>query len=182
MNQVQEESVDNFKEEVLENSFELKAFRYLIKASRYSFKIRTFDFLNPGNSEDGGFGPGYVSTLKIGRSQTRLLEVQYSNMESKLLSTLERSVASYNIAIKSFKNNLQGLKNSQERYESLKEQFLQSGIYNANNFSDAVLSLFRFQSQVIESQLKYLNAKSKLDRLAMRSPYYESLLTFSPSF
>ncbi|MFK7824137.1 MAG: TolC family protein [Oligoflexales bacterium] len=163
---------------VLENSPEIMQFRYLLAATRYSARSRMFDFLNPYGNEKTSLGYGYLSQFRIGRSQTRELEIKLEELRANLKLAIYKVARDYNTALDYYKNIGTGLENAKNWYQLLKRKFFEGGEYDAQEFLDATDSILLFHSEFINVRYKFMVFQAIVDRLLMRGTYYQKLNDF----
>ena len=166
---------------VLEKSPEIKQFQSLLAAAKYSARSRMFDFLSPYGNEETSLGFGYLSQIKIGRSQVRELEIKLEELSANLKLAIYKVAQDYNTALEYYKNINTGLENAKKWYVLLMRQFYEGGEYEAQEFLDAIDSILLFHSEYINIRYKFMIFQAIVDRLLMRGSYYEDLKNFAVS-
>lgn len=166
---------------VIEASPEKKQLAYLIEASKFSTKSRIFDFLNPAGGGDTALGFGYISQLQIGKSQTRILDIQQEELVSNLKLSSYRAVENYNLAIQNHRQFDHGLHNSEQWFDFLQKRFYEGGEYEASEFIESIESMLEFHSKSLLTKLHYLISEEVIQRLLLKGERYERLLELTPS-
>ena len=171
---------DDYEPDVIEKSLELKQFDFMIKGSRYAQKTRMFDFLTPGSNPAAALGFGYPSYLKIGRSETRELEIKKEEMEGNLRLALEKAIVSYNQAIAFFKESEHGYNNSKLLINFIVRKFDEGGIFEGAELIDAVESELHFLVHMLQAQHRNLISLAQVNRLTLAEPYYGNMMSVVP--
>ena len=126
---------------VLEKSPEMMQFLYLQAATKYSLRARMFDFLSPFGGQETALGFGYLSQIKIGRSQAREVTIKLEELRANLKLAIYRLAQDHNTALDYYKNILLGLENSKKWFSFLTRKFFDGGEYDAQEFLDAITSI-----------------------------------------
>ncbi|MBF0297850.1 MAG: TolC family protein [Oligoflexia bacterium] len=182
-NLITEESLtaEPFYQTILERSYEIKSLGYLKQAARYSRKARAFSFLSPEAGPENSFGFGYLSNMRIGRSEETSVKIKIEQETSLLKKSLYDSVNDYNTAIELFKESLNGQQAAQVLIDGLFDDLRASGKLDSERLAQNLAKGIIFDVYRNYSMHFYLMAKSNLNRLLRKGKFYENMEQLTPA-
>jgi len=159
---------------VSKNSFELISLDFMITASKYQTEERIWSFLDPNG---GGIGFGNPSSIRIGQSYERELQVKRQEILSQLNKGCSDTTNESNTAVRSYKLSTQYLAKAYKIRDILSKRILLGDSLNENmldELADNAEEIIKYEAQKIASQYEYLISTGKFNRL-MLTGYYANL-------
>lgn len=172
---------DSFIDQILKNSYELKALGFLKKAAKYSKRARAFEFLTPDSDTDSAFGFGYISNINIGKADEEIVKIQTEMMNANLKEALYKTVANYNTSLQIYDEANKALDSIGYVLESYMEDFSINSRIEFEELRDLLQDNIHFQWTRNYAVHGYLLAKANLERLLLSSEFYKDLDTLIPS-
>ena len=177
---IDSEESETYESRVIEKSLELKQLDYMILGTQYAQKTRAFDFLTPGSNTSAALGFGYPAYLKIGKSNSRELEVKREEMVANLQLTLKKAVVSYNNTIPFFRESMQGYSNSKVLVNFIVRKFEEGGVFEGAELVEAIGSELQFMINSLEAQHRYLISLAQIKRVSYSGSYYKKIMSMVP--
>jgi len=174
LSQTMNQSADACVNFTSNNSLELSSMDFMIRASKYQTEERIWSFLDPNG---GGIGFGTPSSIRIGQSYERELQVKRQEALSQLNKACLDTANESNTAVRSYKISTQYLAKAYKIRDILSKRILLGDSLNENildELSDNADEIIKYESQKLASQYEYLIATGKFNRL-MLSGYYNNL-------
>lgn len=166
-----------FYKEAQEKSFEVKSLGFLLNAAKLSQKEIYFNFFDL----DGNAGIGFGTRYQILVSKSQQEEINKKAEETKSLIELQSSMVAneYNQALDGYQLASSSKKSAEKRMNFLISRLLQGdGSLNSEEFvnelTDIQFKIMGFSADLATSTQLWLMARSKLNRLLLKS-YYTDL-------
>ncbi len=169
----------DIKEEILKKSYQNKAIDYLLLASQYAKKVRTWSFLVP-DSEGPGLGYGLAGSIRLGRAEVEEVKLKKQKFELALTKTLHILSSQLENISEVYEKASFGEEAIFNVLSTLREDFLITGAMDFNDFFEGLESLFGLQYAKLLSMHSYLEVLSKKDRLLRSIPEYRDLKSYLP--
>lgn len=169
---IPEIQIKDFEENVFAASPEIKSFKYLEAAARYSKKIRAYDFLTPDSGTENAFGFGYRASLQIGMSQIETIKIRRKAFEGLLRKNLYRIGQQLNTSLKSYQYAL-AIENSLKYVlGALLDDFRVSAKVDINRFISLLKDNLEAQQMRLHAVHTHLQARAQLERLLLQNENY----------
>lgn len=177
-------SEDGYVSRVLTYSPELKQYSFLVNASRYVKQEAYFSLFGIGTLTRGvaggifdnvpiqdGLGFGTPASVRIAKTQTKMLQVQQQGASETLRRQLRLVVATYNLDVENFADIKKRARLAQEIRSRLYERLSLGEDVEMNALLEASRSEIQSQTTLFQAQYRYLANVDKLERLAFMGDY-----------
>ncbi len=170
----------NLIAKILEVSPELKSIDYLIAASIYGRKARSFQFLTPESGTENAFGFGYLANVRIGIAETEKLRIYRKSFETNLKKALTDVATKHNSSLELYQHALSIENSLGYILEGLISDYEISSRVDINRVSSLI------RESLVNQQMKnnaihgYLQASIQLERLMLETPAYTAIAATIP--
>lgn len=170
----------NLVKQVLEVSPELKSMDFLIAASEYSRRSRTFEFLTPESGTENAFGFGYLANIRIGRSEKEVLKINRKAFETNLKKAISVVASKYNTSLELYQYALSIENSVTYILEALISDFEISSRVDINRVSSLIKESLSTQQMKNNAVHGFLQANAQLKRLLLTPEIYGSIYAAIP--
>ncbi len=161
--------------DIIEKSHEVKALKYLQVASKYSRKSRMFEFLSPLGDTDSSLGYGYLSSLKIEKSNLKTLQIKEEETSSLLKVNIHAQVLNHNASKLAYLETLKGRQAAQTQLSTVLKNLKNNKDLDIDKLTEALYLAINFDLQKNQAQHYYLVSLAKIKRLLWMGDDYKNL-------
>jgi hypothetical protein len=157
--------------EALNLSPELRQMDFLIDASRWDSKTRTFQWLDPAGDAQGGLGVALGSYLAVGRSQVSEMRIRREQLRSALSQKVVDTLNDLQIQANSYRLAGEGVEINFKRVQRLTDQMSFGTGFDLMGLALALQDWVK--DGVGQSTARYnaMAAQCRLDRILRQGPY-----------
>ena len=161
--------------DTIEKSHEVKALKYLQIASKYSRKSRVFEFLSPLGGTDNSLGYGYLSSLKIEKSNLKTLQIKEEETCSLLKVNIHAQVLNHNASKLAYLESLKGRQSAMTQLSTVLKNLEEKKELDIDKLTEALYLAVNFDLQKNQAQHYYMVSLAKIKRLLWEGDNYKNL-------
>lgn len=166
---------EDFLEDSLKVSPELKTIDYLIEAARFSRKARAYDFLTPDSGTENAFGFGYFANLRIGQAEVEKLRIKKKAYALNIKRSLAKIASQMNSSIEVYELALATQESLKYILTSLMDDFRINSKIDINRFLMLAEENIANQQTILLAQHNFIQAKLQLERLLFETDDYKKI-------
>ncbi len=175
LDQYEKKDQNAFYQEVLQLSPELMTIDYLLSATEYTKKIRIFSFLGSSQEMDDGLGGGYISRIKIVKSEKKQLEIKKEKTASLLQVRVHGLILNHNAAIDIYNEAILGGWSAKRLLDKIFKDYEITKQLDIEQVIEVLQAAMALDLNRNFSQHYYFLSRSHFDRMMFQGKYFNGI-------